>query len=552
MSRHLFQQRAGQCRGDLTADWRAKNPGVESADKLLARFRFERRSQWEAAELVKLTAKGKRPANDRWKSGYEEPLFTDDEDLAELPPGWRWTPLELIRAGDAPMVYGIILPGEDISDGIPYVRPVDIGADGTIDLLALKRTSIDIANQYSRASLKAGDIILSIVGTIGKVAVASTALEGANITQSSIRIRPGGATSTEFLKWVLQAPCLVRQYEKFRFGNAVQRLNVEHVRQLVVPLPPREEQLEICSRVQDALARVKSINIAGLMDQIARIDSSLLAKAFRGELVPQDPNEEPAAVLLERICTDRDSANSAESVSRGRSRKPEAVTQTANDIAIDETPQFASPEPVQEPATDLTALDQATLHAEVFAALWTYGPLEKDDAARKVAEHLRQIGYVEFQRLRADGPLYSQILDAIESAVKAGRLDRPKRGYIRACKSDATAYTADDWRHALLASLSTEAMERDEAIRVAAEWARDNLGLEFALLRSDGHIVEGLRSAINSAIRRGQVTRHGATHISRAAGSGQEEAGQQLSLRLGEPAGANQRSDARSTRRRPA
>ena len=96
------------------------------------------------------------------------------------------------------------------------------------------------------------------------------------------------------------------------------------------------------------------------------------------------------------------------------------------------------------------------------------------------------------------------------------RLDRPKRGQVRACKADATTFTADDWRLALVTSLGTEPVDREEAIRVAAEWARDNLGLEFARLRSDGHIVEGLRSAINSAIRRGEVTRHDAARISRA------------------------------------
>ena len=78
-------------------------------------------------------------------------------------------------------------------------------------------------------------------------------------------------------------------------------------------------------------------------------------------------------------------------------------------------------------------------------------------------------------------------------------------------------YTADDWRHVLVAGLSTEPTNRDEAIRAAAEWARDNLGLEFSRLRGDGHIVEGLRSAINSAVRRGEVIRLDAKRISRAA-----------------------------------
>jgi hypothetical protein len=170
----------------------------------------------------------------------------------------------------------------------------------------------------------------------------------------------------------------------------------------------------------------------------------------------------------------------------------------------------------------LSDLDKDQLHDAVFVALWPHGPLEKDAAVRKVAEHLREAGLVAFQRLRADGPLYAQVLDAVESAVKAGLLDRPRRGYVRAVKADAQAFTAGDWRHALVASLGGEPADREDAIRAAAEWARENMGLDFARLRGDGHIVQGLRSGINSAIRRGEVARHGARRISRADSNGNE------------------------------
>ena len=166
---------------------------------------------------------------------------------------------------------------------------------------------------------------------------------------------------------------------------------------------------------------------------------------------------------------------------------------------------------------ELSEVDDETLLDEVSAALWTLGPLDKDEAVRRGGRLPSPGGpRSKFERLRQDGPLFAQVLEAIESAVKAGRLDRPKRGQVRACKGDAAIYTADDWRQALVVSLGTEPTDREEAIRAAAEWARDNLGLEFSRLRGDGRIVEGLRSAINSAIRRGEVIRHDATHISRA------------------------------------
>jgi type I restriction enzyme S subunit len=212
---------AAAFRGDLTADWRAKNPDVEPADKLLARVGDNHKSEWEQGERAKLTAKGRLTSDNRWRDKYEAPTLPTDATLDELPATWRWAPLDLIRAGDAAMVYGIILPGEHVPNGVPYVRPVDIDASGKIKQAELKRTSAEIAAQYARASLRAGDIVLSIVGTIGKVAVTPPELEGANITQSSVRIRPGSGTAPDFLTWALQAPCLTRQYDSFRFGNAV-------------------------------------------------------------------------------------------------------------------------------------------------------------------------------------------------------------------------------------------------------------------------------------------------------------------------------------------
>ncbi|MBK7197539.1 MAG: restriction endonuclease subunit S [Myxococcales bacterium] len=123
---------AAAFRGDLTADWRAKNPDVEPADKLLARVGDNHRSEWEQGERAKLITKGRLTSDNRWRDKYEAPSLPADATLDELPATWRWAPLDLVRAGDAAMVYGSILPGEDVPGGVPYVRPVDIDSSGKI------------------------------------------------------------------------------------------------------------------------------------------------------------------------------------------------------------------------------------------------------------------------------------------------------------------------------------------------------------------------------------------------------------------------------------
>ena len=274
---------AAAFRGDLTADWRKKNPNVEPASKLLERIRLERRKAWETAELAKMQAKGKVPKDDKWKAKYVEPAPVDPTGLPELPPTWCWASIEELCPFDAPAVYGIIQPGEHVDGGVPYVRPLDIGADGTVVLNDLKRTSASISEAYARSRLRAGDIVLSIVGTIGKVLVVGAELDGANITQSSIRIRPPSEVPTRFVEHVLQAPLLRRQYDKYRFGNAVQRLNVEHVRRLAVPVAPEREAQVVSTMLKNRLEVVKRMVIVG-SDSMGALERTLLATALRGEL----------------------------------------------------------------------------------------------------------------------------------------------------------------------------------------------------------------------------------------------------------------------------
>jgi hypothetical protein len=255
------------------------------------------------------------------------------------------------------------------------------------------------------------------------------------------------------------------------------------------------EQALIVERARAALGPITGLQLrlGDAIRSLGSLNASILAKAFRGELVPQDPADEPASVLLDRIRAAR--TTTAPATKRPRTPKP-------------------TPKPKITVTHPQLLLDPDTLQDAVFTALWTLGPLAKDAAIRKVAEALRAAGHVDFQRLRADGPLHTQILTAIASAEAAGQLDRPTRGHVRACKPDATAYTPDDWRFALVASLGPEPTEREQAIRNAAQWARAQLGLAFSRLRSDGHIVEGLRAAITTAIRRREIVGH-AKRISR-------------------------------------
>jgi type I restriction enzyme S subunit len=221
--------------------------------------------------------------------------------------------LENITPSDAKIIYGILQPGPHVSDGVPYVRPTEI-VDGVLDPGAMRRTTVEIAQRYRRSTLQAGDVLLSIVGTIGKVAIVPPALSGANITQSSCRIRPQpGKVEPRFLAYFLQSTLAIGQYDAARLGTAVPRLNLEDVRQFMMPVPPYDEQLAIVESLDAAFAQTDGLaaEAAAARRLLDRLDQAILAKAFRGELVPQDSDDEPASVLLSRIALQRGAMSAA-------------------------------------------------------------------------------------------------------------------------------------------------------------------------------------------------------------------------------------------------
>jgi type I restriction enzyme, S subunit len=184
-------------------------------------------------------------------------------------------------------MYGILQPGPDTPDGIPYVRPTEIVGD-VIQVEQLRRTSPTIAAQYSRSSLKPDDLLLSIVGTIGKVAIVPTELEGANITQSSARIRLANlGIDHYFVVWALRSSGLRSQFDKFRLGTGVPRLNIAHVRSLKVPIAPLNEQRRVAAKLDDLFAKVDACRKR--LEQVPRLlkqfRQSVLSAATSGRLL---------------------------------------------------------------------------------------------------------------------------------------------------------------------------------------------------------------------------------------------------------------------------
>lgn len=295
---------AAAFRGDLTKDWREKNPEVEPATELLKRIRVERRKKWEENELAKMRAKGKVPSDDRWKEKYKEPEGVDESELPELPEGWCWASLSSI----ADIQLGQRRAPEYVGEAeFPYVRAANITWRG-LDLSDVKTMGFAAPDVLF---LQKGDVLLSEASgsptEVGKPALWNDEIPRCCFQATVLRIRAySHHVAGAWLHAVFLADVLGGKFAAMAPGVGILHLTAERMRGWPIPIAPMGEQMALSASIADAMER--SFGLENLLDTMRRpseLDAAILSKAFRGELVPQDPNDEPASILLERIRKER-------------------------------------------------------------------------------------------------------------------------------------------------------------------------------------------------------------------------------------------------------
>ena len=153
---------------------------------------------------------------------------------------------DIIETG-RPITYGILKPGSGFVGGIPVVKVKDM-QDGVIDQSNLLLTSPEIDAQYQRSKLRAGDLLITIRGSVGRMAEVPENLEGANITQDTARLTISNEYNKIYIRGVLESAPLQLEMERNIRGVAVKGINIGFLRELQIP---------ICDRgVQDRLAGI--------------------------------------------------------------------------------------------------------------------------------------------------------------------------------------------------------------------------------------------------------------------------------------------------------
>ncbi|MCP2013215.1 type I restriction enzyme S subunit [Deinococcus sp. HSC-46F16] len=298
--------------GELSREWREANPAPETGTELLHRILKERRAQWAQS--------GK-------KGKYKEPQGPEAAGLPELPHGWTWASVEqialLVTDGDHN-------PPKRVASGIPHltaknIRNWHVNFDGCTYI-----AESDFERVKLRYSPQPSDLLITCVGTIGRTAIVPRGIEfSPDRNLAAIRVGPYDM-NVDFLQIALNAPVTQELMRGASGSTAQPHLYLSEIRALPISLPPIPEQTYIVSEVERRLSILDNMEatVAAELKRAEATRQSILHRAFTGELVPQDPADEPASVLLERIQAEKVKAGAkamrAGTGKRGRPRKTDS------------------------------------------------------------------------------------------------------------------------------------------------------------------------------------------------------------------------------------
>lgn len=303
---------------------RKESRDYEQADKLLQRILRERRVRWEADTLAKMRASGKVPKDDNWKQKYIEPSAPDTSNLPQLSEGWCWARAEqlcgFITKGTTPAANKLF----DSPRDVPFIKVYNLTPTGRLDF-SINPTYIERPTheqELARSRVVPGDVLMNIVGPpLGKVSIVPDIHSEWNVNQAIAIFRTIDGIERGYLAGLLMTEQILNWATQRAKATAGQfNLTLEICRDLPIPLPPANEQKRIVAELDRQITYLERtvllVDSSSIRNSRAR--QSILTAAFTGQLVPQDPADEPASALLERIRAEREMSESRKRVNLGK------------------------------------------------------------------------------------------------------------------------------------------------------------------------------------------------------------------------------------------
>jgi type I restriction enzyme S subunit len=252
---------------------------VAAKERLIVRLQEKR-----TALITRAVSKGLDPTAPTKNSGVEW--------LGKIPAHWEVKRLWHLTPPRRRIMYGIVLPGPHVDDGVPIVKGGDVSPE-RLRLDCLNRTSHEIEAAYARSRLRGGDLVYAIRGSIGEAAMVPGELTGANLTQDAARIAYTSATHGPWLLYALKSRTVFAQLEAGALGATIRGINIRDLKRASLPVPLPVEQRAIAAFLDRETAGLDGL-IAKLhdgIDYLKELRTTLISAAVTGKI---DVREEVA------------------------------------------------------------------------------------------------------------------------------------------------------------------------------------------------------------------------------------------------------------------
>ena len=215
-----------------------QNPNDEPASVLLEKIAVEKE------QLIK---------DKKIKKQKPLPEISEDEKPFELTEGWEWVRFENLIDPLFPISYGVLVPGAEVVDGVPLVRIGDIDLHNP-PVLPEKKIAREIDKQYERTRLVGGEILMAVVGSIGKLGVVPDSWINSNIARALCRLMPNTNISKEYLMLLLSSEFMQKRFIGDTRTVAQPTLNIGLIKVAMTPIAPLAEQSRIVAKVDELMA----------------------------------------------------------------------------------------------------------------------------------------------------------------------------------------------------------------------------------------------------------------------------------------------------------
>jgi type I restriction enzyme, S subunit len=293
--------------GALTAAWREQHPNTEPASELLGRILAERRSRWEQEQLRMFEERGVEPPRN-WKTKYREPEGPNTANLAPLPEGWKWA--TIYQCGNVQLGRQRA-PQHHTGDHMrPYLRVANVFED-RVDIRDVKRMNFT-PEEFKTYELRYGDILLNEGQSpelVGRPAMYRDEIPGCCYQKTLLRFRAYPGVLERYALCVFRAYLHNGRFRKSAsITTSIAHLAAERFILIEFPLPPIAEQEAIVDAVEDHLSVIDSLgtDFTTKLEKSQALRHAILQHAFTGQLVSQNPNDEPASELLKHMAAKRE------------------------------------------------------------------------------------------------------------------------------------------------------------------------------------------------------------------------------------------------------